>query len=224
METEIHRLLLGFTSCFLIKEQGLVLLDAGVPNQGRKFLRDMRRLSLRPDDISVILLTHGHWDHAGSLRELKRLTGAEVAVNHREKDWVEQGYKAVPPAFGRRGQAFRIIALVWTRFVRFRSTPVDIALGDEEFSLEQFGVRGKMLHTPGHSLGSMSLVLDTGDAFVGDLVMTGHPRRPKPGVPMYAEDRGAVKDSWRRLLEHGAKLIHPSHGKPFSADTLEKLL
>jgi glyoxylase-like metal-dependent hydrolase (beta-lactamase superfamily II) len=224
MGTEIHRILLGFTSCFLVKEQGLVLLDAGVPNQGRKFLREMRRLSLRPEDVSLILLTHGHWDHAGSLRELRRLTGAEVAVNHREKGWVEQGYKAVPPAFGRRGQFFRIVALVWTRFVRFRGTPVDIALGDEAFSLEQYGIRGKMLHTPGHSLGSMSLVLDTGDAFVGDLAMTGHPRRPKPGVPMYAEDRGAVKDSWRRLLEHGAKLIHPSHGKPFSAATLEKLL
>ena len=224
MTTEIHRLSLGFTGCYLIKEDGLVLVDAGVPNQGRKFLRDVRRLSLRPEDISLILLTHGHWDHAGSLRELKRLTGAGVAVNHREKSWVEQGFKAVPPAFGRRGQVYRVIALIWTRFVRFRGTAVDMALGDEEFSLESYGIRGKVLHTPGHSLGSMSVVLDTGDAFVGDLAMTGDPRRPKPGVPMYAEDRGAVKSSWQLLLEHGAQRIHPSHGKPFSADVLARML
>jgi hydroxyacylglutathione hydrolase len=224
MKTEIHRLSLGFTNCYLIKEEGVVLVDAGVPNKGRKFLEDIGRLSLSPEDVSLILLTHGHWDHAGSLRELKELTGAGVAVNYREKDWVEQGYKAVPPAFGRSGQVYRIIALVWTWFVRFRGTVVDIALGDDEFSLEPFGVGGKALHTPGHSLGSMSLLLDTGDAFVGDLAMTGHPRRPDPGLPMYAEDRDAVKGSWRLLLEQGAKKIYPSHGRPFSADTLANLL
>lgn len=178
MKTEIHRLSLGFTNCYLIRQEGVVLVDAGVPNKGRKFLRDVGRLSLRPEDISLILLTHGHWDHAGSLREIKELTGAGVAVNYREKDWVEQGFKAVPPAFGRSGQVYRLIALVWTWFVRFRGTVVDLALGDEEFSLEPFGVGGRALHTPGHSLGSMSVLLDTGDAFVGDLAMTGHPRRP----------------------------------------------
>jgi glyoxylase-like metal-dependent hydrolase (beta-lactamase superfamily II) len=224
MTTDIHRLSLGFTSCFLIKEDGLVLVDAGVPNKGHKFLRDITRLSLKPEDVSLILLTHGHWDHAGSLGELKKMTGAGVAVNYREKDWVEQGFKAVPPAFGRSSQVYWIIARIWTFFIRFRGAGVDMALGDEEFSLEPYGVRGKALHTPGHSLGSMSVLLDTGDAFVGDLAMTGHPRRPEPGVPLYAEARDAVKDSWRLLLEQGARRIHPAHGKPFDANVLAKLL
>ncbi|MEE8373926.1 MAG: MBL fold metallo-hydrolase [Dehalococcoidia bacterium] len=224
MKTEIHTLLLGFTNCYLIKEEGLILVDAGGPKKGRKFLRETERLGISPEDISLILLTHGHWDHAGSLRELKELTGAPVAVNYREKDWVEQGIKAVPPAFGPRRHFHRAIALAWTSIIRFHATPVDISMGDEEFSLEPFGIRGRVLHTPGHSLGSMSLLLDTGDAFVGDLAMTGHPRRHVPGVPMYAEDRGAVKDSWRLLLESGAEWIRPAHGRSFRAEVLNRLL
>jgi glyoxylase-like metal-dependent hydrolase (beta-lactamase superfamily II) len=224
MKTEIHPLLLGFTNCYLIKQEGLILIDAGGTKASRKFLKETKRLSIRPEDISLILLTHGHWDHAGSLRELKELTGAAVAVNHREKEWVEQGIKKVPPAFGPRRSYHRAIALTYTFFIKFHGAPVDISMGDDGFSLESHGIRGKVLHTPGHSLGSMSLLLDTGDAFVGDLAMTGHPRRQVPGVPMYAEARDAVKDSWRLLLDNGAEWIHPSHGKPFQAEVLAKLL
>ena len=224
MNTEIHRLVLGFTYCYLIKEEGLILIDTGSPGKGSQFLKQIRRLSISPEDISLILLTHGHWDHAGSLRDLKETTGAQVAINHREKDWVEQGLKMVPPVFGPRRRLFRAIALTWTFFIRFHGTPVDVVLGDEDYSLEPFGISGRAVHTPGHSMGSMSLLLDTGEAFVGDLAMTGHPRRPEPGVPIYAESREAVKNSWRTLLDKGARWIYPSHGAPFKAETLAALL
>jgi glyoxylase-like metal-dependent hydrolase (beta-lactamase superfamily II) len=224
MKTEIHRLILGFTNCYLIKEEGLIQVDAGGPGKGRQFLKEMRRLSISPEDISLILLTHGHWDHAGSLRDLKEITGASVAVNHREKDWVEQGLKIVPPVFGPRGRLLRAIALTWTFFIRFHGTPVDVVLGDEDYSLEPYGISGKVVYTPGHSLGSMSLLLNTGEAFVGDLAMTGHPRRPEPGVPIYTEAREAVKVSWSKLLDKGAEWIYPSHGAPFRAETLAEML
>jgi len=97
-------------------------------------------------------------------------------------------------------------------------------LEDEELSLESYGIRGKVLHTPGHSLGSMSLLLNTGDAFVGDLAQIGLPVIKRPGMPLCAEDVGAVKESWRLLLRRGARWIYPSHGKPFKADVLEKLI
>jgi len=86
------------------------------------------------------------------------------------------------------------------------------------------GVPGKILHTPGHSPGSVSLVLDSGDAFVGDTAVNGFPLRYGPGLPPFAEDLPELKKSWRKLLEHGAKTIHPAHGKAFSADVLEKIV
>ena len=89
MKTEIHQLSLGICRCYLIKEEGLILVDAGFPNQGKKFLKELQNLSIEPRDISLILLTHGNSDHVGSLNEIKKLTGGKVAINQREKDWVE---------------------------------------------------------------------------------------------------------------------------------------
>ena len=96
MKTEIHQLSSGvfhFSNCYLIKEEGIILVDAGIPNQGKKFRKRLKDLSVEPADISLILLTHGHWDHIASASEFKKLTGAKVAINQHEKDWVEQALK-----------------------------------------------------------------------------------------------------------------------------------
>jgi glyoxylase-like metal-dependent hydrolase (beta-lactamase superfamily II) len=70
----------------------------------------------------------------------------------------------------------------------------------------------------------MSLLLDTGEAFVGDLAMNGFPMRFGYGMPVFADDTDIVKESWRLLLDNGAKWIYSAHGKPFQAEKLRKLL
>jgi hydroxyacylglutathione hydrolase len=224
MKTEIHRLSLGMCYCYLIKEEGLILVDAGFPNQEKKFLKELKSLSIEPGDISLILLTHGHYDHIGSANEIKRLTGGKVAVNHREKDWVERAFKMLPPSVGLLGKVWGVLIKMISSRMSFPGTPVDLVLEDEDFSLESYGIHGKVIYTPGHSSGSMSLVLDTGDAFVGDLVMNGLPMRIGYGMPIFAEDTERVKESWRLLLDNDAKWIYSAHGKPFQADKLQKLL
>jgi hydroxyacylglutathione hydrolase len=224
METEIHRLSLGMCYCYLIKEEGLILVDAGFPDQGEKFIKELEALSVKPEDISLILLTHGHPDHIASANEIKRLTGGKVAINQREKDWVEQALKPLPPGVGLWGKIMGVMMKMVMSRISFPGTPVDLALGDEDFPLEPYGIRGKVIYTPGHTLGSMSLLLDTGDAFVGDLVMNGLPMRIGYGMPIFAEDTDAVKESWRLLLDNGAKRIYCAHGKPFEADKLQALL
>ena len=205
IKTEIHRLPLGRCNCYLIKEEGLILVDAGWPNQGRNFLKDLKALSIKPRDISLILLTHGHWDHIGSINELKSLTGCKVAINQREKDWVEQALKPLPYGVSLWRKIFGTIIRVYMSSVNFPGTSVDIVLKDKDFSLESYGIRGKILHTPGHSSGSMSLLLDSGDVFVGDLAMNGFPLRIRPGISVWAEDISASRESCRLLLNRGAK-------------------
>ena len=101
---------------------------------------------------------------------------------------------------------------------------VDIVLGDEEFSLSEYGIPGRILYTPGHSMGSVSVLLDTGDAFVGDLAMSGFPMRLTPGLPALAEDMQKVRESWQLLIKAGAKTIYPAHGKHFSVDIIQRAL
>jgi hydroxyacylglutathione hydrolase len=224
MDAEIHRLPMGICNCYLIKEDGLVLVDAGPPNHAGKLRQKLQPLSIEPTDITLMLLTHGHYDHIGSASGVKALTGCKVAISHREKEWVEQALRPLPPGIGVWGISLAALMRIMTLFVKFPASSVDIELGDEEFPLHPFGVNGKVLHTPGHSSGSMSLLLDTGEAFVGDLAMNGFPTRIGPGMPIFGDDRDAIKASWRLLLDNGARWIYPAHGNPFSADVLSKAL
>jgi glyoxylase-like metal-dependent hydrolase (beta-lactamase superfamily II) len=96
------------------------------------------------------------------------------------------------------------------------ATNVDIVLGDGDFRLTEYGIPGKIVFTHGHSIGSVSVLLETGDAFVGDLTMNGFPLRLNPGLPILAENMQKVRASWKVLLDQGAKTIYPAHGKPFS--------
>ncbi len=102
------------------------------------------------------------------------------------------------------------------------ATPVDIELNDEDFSLVPFGISGKVIYTPDHTMGPVSVLLDTGEAFVGDLVMSGPPLRLSPGLPIFAEDIQRVKESIKLLLQRGANIFYPAHGKPFPAKMIMK--
>jgi glyoxylase-like metal-dependent hydrolase (beta-lactamase superfamily II) len=67
-------------------------------------------------------------------------------------------------------------------------------------------------------------LLDTGEAFVGDLAMNRFPLRLSPGLPIFAEDQAAVVESWRSLLDQGATTVYPAHGKPFPAEVIRKAI
>ena len=142
MQTKIHQLSLGICNCYLIKEDGIILVDAGPPNQGEKFLKKLKDLSIEPKDISLMLLTHGHWDHIGSTNVIKKLTDCKVAINQHEKDWVEQALKPLPPGIDLRGRIFGVVMKIYVPLVKFPGTAVDFVLEDNEFSLESYGIHG----------------------------------------------------------------------------------
>jgi glyoxylase-like metal-dependent hydrolase (beta-lactamase superfamily II) len=107
---------------------------------------------------------------------------------------------------------------------KYPGTAVDIDLQDKDFPLKSFGISGQIIHTPGHTPGSSTVLLDTGDAFVGDLAMNGLPLRLGPGMPCFGDSAETVKRSWRLLLDRGARTIYPGHGQPFKADALWKAM
>ena len=86
-----------------------------------------------------------------------------------------------------------------------------VSIGDLKLSV---------LHTPGHTPGSVSVLLTTGDAFVGCMTHNNLPFRLKPGLPIFAEDIPKLKESWRILLDEGARTIHPGHGNSFPSSEI----
>lgn len=216
----IHQIRLGLTNSYIIQDEKTILIDGGNAYTFPLFKRKLRKLSLDPKDISLIILTHGHPDHIGALEKIKAYTDAQVAVHKTEKEWVEKGFKGVPKPISAWGAVMSAADWILFRITFFKGAKVDIAFDDGEYDLRPHGIRGKVICTPGHSFGSVSVLLDSGDAFVGDLVMAGFPLKLKPGMPLWAVDIPAVRRGWEMLLGRGVKRMYPGHGNPFPADLL----
>ena len=224
MRTQIHSIPLGFDTCYVLRHEGTVAIDAGQPRKGQAFLAGLRRAGIRPGEVKLILLTHAHWDHMGSAGEIKAATGAPLVVHSSEVAWVENGSPPLSPGVTLWGKLLKAAHNVFMPFIDVPGTSVDLLIDVEELSLDDFGIPGVVLHTPGHSPGSLSVVLESGEAFVGDLAMNRLPLRMTPGLPIFAQDFSQVLSSWRRILDHGATQVFPAHGGPFPASVIRKAL
>jgi hydroxyacylglutathione hydrolase len=222
--TEIIPIDLGFDTCYVLRASGVIVVDAGQPKKGRAFLAGLSKASIRPEEVQLILLTHAHWDHMGSASELEELTGAPLAVHEREVGWVEHGNPPLPPGVTAWGRVLMAVHRLLMPLITVPPARVDRVLKDEALPLADFGIPGVVLPTPGHSPGSVSVVLESGEAFVGDLAMNRPPLRLSPGLPIFADDPDEVIRSWRRVLDLDVKTVYPAHGKPFHVDVMRRIL
>jgi hydroxyacylglutathione hydrolase len=225
MSLAVERIRAGITNTYLVRDRGAILVDPGQPGKESVVLRKLSALLPRLEEIRLIIATHGHFDHFGGGHELRRATGAKFAVHRGDADWVSQGILAVPPGTTPYGRLLsRVGRVVFPRLFEVRPLPPDVLLGDAEIPLEEYGIAGRILPTPGHTPGSVSVLLDSGDLLVGDMAMNGPPFTWSPSLPVFAHDVNLVRETWERLFERDVRTIHPGHGRPFPAEVLRRAL
>lgn len=222
MATEIISFNLGVTSCYLIIGKEIVMIDAGMPNKLQLFKKVLSKNKIDPVRIKLIVLTHSHFDHCGSASDIRDLTGAKIAIHKSERECVEHDKVLIPKGVGFKGKITQ--PLIFSFKIPFPKFTPDILLDNEPYPLSEFGIDGQIIQTPGHTIGSVSVILNSGEAFVGCMAHNGFPFRFKPGLPIYAQDIDAIKENWKALIDGGTTFVYPGHGKPFSIEVIKKLI
>ncbi len=165
-----------------------ILVDIGWPGGGAALRAELDRMGVPLAELRYAVATHYHIDHAGAAEDLKRL-GVPLLV-------LESQAAAIP---------------LMKRHTKPRDRYTDITVennvvigfAESRQRLAAIGIDGEIVPTPGHSDDSVTLVLDGGEAFTGDLTV------PEMAP---AESRDAVAASWNRLRSLGVTTIYPGHG------------
>jgi len=198
---------LGHVNAYLIEtDRGHILVDTGMPNAGEKLDEAFEAAGVDPQSVQLIVLTHGHMDHVGCLAHVRQRTGAQVLCHRSLAERLAQG--KMEPAVA-RGLLGRLITLLSGLTGSLEITKADFVV-DDAFDLSPFGITGKVIHTPGHSASSLSILLGNGEALVGDLVRDQ--RSGEIGLGMFHEDEQVLFDSLDRVLALEPRAIYLSHG------------
>ena len=216
LDYKLHRIGLVNVSSFLIYRPGeAILVDAGNSGSEEKILKAMKGLGLEPDSLKLLVLTHSHFDHAGSAARLKELTSCKVMIHRSDAERLASGYSPIPS--GTRWKA-KLLVMVGRTFARrlgnFPPIRADL-LVDDQMDLHSYGFPGKVIHTPGHTHGSMIVLMDGGELIAGDTVFG---LENKQHFPPFAEDLPALVKSWAKLKQLPVKTFYPAHGRPFSRE------
>lgn len=165
-----------------------LLVDLGWPGTMGQLKQQLARMDVPLREITHGVATHYHIDHAGLAQELKAL-GMRLIVADLQQEWIPRMKAHTKPSDH------------YTDITLHDNTV--IALDESRALLAALGIRGELLHTPGHSPDSISLLLDSGAVFTGDLT---HP------MLIGDDDAETTNASWARLKAHGAHTVYPGHG------------
>lgn len=212
---------LGFTKIYLLRtDSGYIQFDTGYKHNVKKYLRLLDDYNILPEEIKLIIINHAHFDHTGALKTIQKLTNAQVLVHENDEEFLVKGIsaEAQPLTF----LAKVLISIVPKSWTIYEPVEPDIVIQDE-YSLYDFGLKAKVIHTLGHTLGTVAVVTEEGDAIIG-CSAHGFPIRLRSGFPRVAMDEESVWKSWERIIDEGAEMIYISHGKPFRAERIKKKL
>ncbi len=181
---------------------GRLLVDAGWAGTLPQLRHALRKYDLELAEIKFVMLTHSHPDHAGLIQEVKNSAGARLLIHV-----VQIPYLADLLAFyERKGGAYEPILVEKEDLV---------ITTDGRGTLASIGVAGQIVPTPGHSADSVSLLLDDGSAFVGDLHLPDQ---------VAADQYEDVSASWISLIRLGMRTAYPGHAGPIDVGDVKKSL
>lgn len=218
--TQIWQVLAGRTNSYLVRTQDgtAILIDTGMERVQHELMKNIISAGFPDWRLNYLLLTHTHFDHCRNASFLKEKTSCQIVLHESEARYVRSGYTPVPEGtnaftffLSKRGKA------IGRRWFGYHAFEPDILISDNQpLMSEASGLQ--ILNTPGHTAGSISLILNREVAIAGDALFGVFPHRV---LPPFADDRVELVRSWKRLLDTGCNLFLPGHGNPITRRLLE---
>ncbi|MFD0366612.1 MBL fold metallo-hydrolase [Streptomyces sp. NPDC127114] len=208
-------------NAYLLLGRRPVIVDAGTPGSGRRIYEQIAAHGVEPTDVSLIVLTHGHIDHFGSAAELHRLTGAPVAGHVADLGPYRTGRAREP--YLPTGPMGRLMARNKNLHLAVEPLEPEVLVTGET-DLEDFGLSARIMPTPGHTAGSVSVLTDQGDLVAGDLIANSlfGLVRGRPANPPFHDDPLHNLASLRKMLALNPTALHVGHGTPLEPDRVRR--
>ena len=174
-------------------------------------VRSLNQAGVDDQSLAALVLTHCHFDHAENAAKVQAKYETPIVVHHSEAGLLAGGKN--PPIRGTIMLTRLLTRLLVFRqaqlFLQYAPADPDV-LVDDVYDLAPFGFHGRILHTPGHTPGSVCVIIDDEIAIVGDTLFGGF----KGSVfPPFGADVRLMVGSWQKLLETGCTVFLPAHGK-----------
>lgn len=210
---------------------GYLQVDTGYARDYPAYRRGLKKASIEISQIKYLFLTHHHDDHAGFLNDLTRDIQVTIIANHMAMELLLTGKNDKMRGDGWVSPLIRTLAETKMRFDRnwtlefppFALRGQDILIqGDNCEILRKIGVSGDILYTPGHCMDHQVLLLESGETFCGDAAASILLFAGSHYCTVFMTNMEESYQSWQKMLNAGARIIYPSHGKPFPAARLKE--
>ncbi len=197
---------------FIIRGKSTILIDTGAPGDGKKIINYLKRNHIQPSDISLILLSHRHVDHVGGVHEILEHVNAPVAIHAKDAQPVINGEKSTLTPTGIFGRLFKL-----TPLPNQSVPPINPQIiFNEDLDLTEFGVNGRVIHTPGHTPGSVSVLMSNKEFIVADAIAR-NPFSKNPVFPPFHDNIAEALKTLEYILSFQPKILHVGHGGPIDS-------
>ncbi len=215
---KIIRVLSGWSNAFLLKNgKSTILIDTGPQFMWKTLQKRLKKL--RIEHIDLLILTHSHYDHAANAHKIREKYNVRVIIHESEAKYLAAGDN-IPPKGTTPLINFMVRAFtgLFSASAGYQPCEPDYTM-DNNYELSNEGFNAYLMHTPGHTMGSLSLIIDNEIALVGDAMF---------GIflwsilPPFASDKDQMINSWKKLLDANWKIFIPSHGTENKRSLVEK--
>lgn len=215
---KIIRVLSGRSNVFLLTNgKSNILVDTGPGFMWGTLRRRLDGLSV--EHIDLLFLTHSHFDHASNASRIKERYKAQVVIHLSESLYLSSGDNILPTGTNVITKFMvRNFAGQFESVARYQPCKPDITFEDT-CDLRYSGFDAFIMHTPGHTSGSSSMIVDNEIALTGDTMFGVFPWTI---FPPFASDQEQMLTSWEKLLGTGCRLFIPSHGSAIKRSLAEK--